>query len=74
VVDDIVERGSGSLYIKARILTLDDRYKGMVVGKAGAMIKEISMAARKELETASNKQVYLDLTVETDSHWMEYYS
>lgn len=71
VVDEVIERDSGSLYIKARILTLDDRYTGMVIGKNGSMIKEISMAVRKELETASNKKVFIDLTAETDKHWME---
>jgi len=44
----------------------------MIVGKNGLMIKEISMASRKELETATNKKVFLDLTVEVDPHWMEY--
>ena len=36
------------------------------------MIKEIGMATRKELETATNKKVFMDLTVETDPHWMDY--
>lgn len=72
VVDDIIERENGNLYIKARILTSADRYKSMIIGKKGAMIKEISMAARKELETASSKKVFLDLTVETDPHWMDF--
>jgi len=31
--------------------------------------------ARKEIELATSKKIYLDLTVETDSHWQtEYYS
>jgi len=72
VVDDIEERANGTLFIKARILTSADRYKAMIIGKGGAMVKEISMAARKELETATNKKVYVDLTVETNPHWMEY--
>lgn len=72
VVDDIEERPNGSLYVKARILTSADRYKSMIIGKGGAMIKEISMAARKELETASNKKVFLELTVVTDPHWLDY--
>ena len=72
VVDDVIERKKGAVYMKARILTSADRYKAMIIGKGGAMIKEISMAARKELETAANKKVFLDLTVETDPHWMEY--
>jgi GTP-binding protein Era len=72
VVDEVTERVNGTLYIRARILTSADRYKAMIVGKGGVMIKEISMAARKELETASNKKVFLELTVETDPHWIDY--
>lgn len=71
LVDDLVERENGALYIQARILTSADRYKSMIIGKGGRMIKEISMAVRKELETASNKKIFLDLTVETDPHWMD---
>jgi GTPase len=71
VVDEVVERDNGVLYIKARILTAADRYKSMIVGSRGSMIREISMGARKELEVASNKKVYLELTVETDPHWMD---
>lgn len=70
-VDEIKERPSGTLYVKAKILTNADRYKSMIIGKNGKMIKEISMAARKELETAANKKVFLDLTVETNPHWIE---
>lgn len=73
VVDEITERDSGSLFVKARILATEERYQAMVIGKGGSMIKEISMASRKELERATNKKVFLDLTVETDPHWMEIY-
>lgn len=72
VVDDIEEKDNGVTYIKARLLTSADRYKGMIIGHQGSMIKEISMAARKELEVAANKKVYLELTVETDAHWIDY--
>jgi len=72
VVDEVIERDNGALYIKARILTSADRYKSMIIGKSGVMIKEISQASRKELETASNKKVFLELTVETDPHWVDY--
>lgn len=72
VVDEIEERENGVTYIKARLLTSADRYKGMIIGKSGSMIREISMAARKELEIAANKKVYLELTVDTDPHWIDY--
>ncbi|KKS85477.1 MAG: GTPase Era [Candidatus Gottesmanbacteria bacterium GW2011_GWA1_43_11] len=71
VVDEISERPNGDLYIRGRIITTHDRYKIMIVGKSGAMIREIGMATRKELEIASGKKVYVDLTVEVNPHWME---
>ncbi len=72
IVDEISNRENNTMYVKARILTGADRYKAMIIGKNGVMIKEISMAARKELEVAGNRKVFLDLTVETDPHWIEY--
>lgn len=72
VVDDVIERDNGTVYIKAKIVTSADRYKSMIIGKGGVMIKEISQAARKELETATSKKIYLELRVETDPHWTEY--
>ncbi len=71
VVDEITERKNGITYIKARILTTNDRYKKMLIGAAGRKIKEIGSFARKEIALAINKKVYLDLTVETDPHWQE---
>lgn len=70
-VHEIAERESGMLYIQATIYTSADRYKKMIIGEGGRMIKAIGSYARKELELASQKKVYLDLTVETDPHWME---
>lgn len=71
VVDEITEREDGLLYIQARILTSNNKYRKMIIGQKGKMIKEIGMAARKELEIATNKKVFLDLQVEVDKHWME---
>lgn len=71
VVDEINTRENQVVYIKARIVTSDDRYKKMIIGEKARMIKEIGMAARKELETATNKKVYLDLTVEANPHWTD---
>ncbi|OGK25161.1 hypothetical protein A3A46_00595 [Candidatus Roizmanbacteria bacterium RIFCSPLOWO2_01_FULL_37_13] len=71
VVDEITERKNGIMYIRARILTTEDRYRRMLVGAEGRKIKEIGSYARKEIALATGKKVYLDLTVETDPHWQE---
>lgn len=73
IVDEITERGNGMMYVKARILTTDSRYKKMLIGTAGRKIKEIGSYARKEIALATGKKVFLDLTVVTDPHWQETY-
>lgn len=59
------------IVIEAAILTYDSKYKKMIIGAGGRALKEVGIAARKELATALNKKVYLDLEVETDKHWEE---
>lgn len=71
VVDEITTRHNDTVYIRARIITSQARYKKMIVGEGGRMIKEIGMAARKELSTSTNKKIFLELTVETNPHWHE---
>lgn len=70
-VDEVEERENGTLYVAARILTREERHKGMIVGKGGRGVREIGQSTRKELEGVTNKKVYLDLTVEVDDHWVE---
>lgn len=73
VVDEVVERdlpagrqGNGTIYIKARILTSDIKYKKMIIGDNAHRIKQIGSMARKEFEVATDRKIYLDLTVEED--------
>lgn len=70
VVDEIIERNNLLTYIKARVLTTHDVYKKMLIGAGGRRIKEIGSMARKELELATGKKIYIDLIVETDKHWV----
>lgn len=71
VTIDSVEEKDNRLSIVGKIIISDDRYKSMIIGRDGRMIKEIGMAARKELETATNKKIYIDLTVEVNAHWQD---
>lgn len=59
------------LEIAARILTNEERYKRIIIGKGGYKIKEIGKMARKELEQATNKKIFLELEVEVDPHWVK---
>lgn len=72
VVDTIEDRGK-ILAIHASIITNVARHKGMIIGKGGRKLKEIGMSARKELELAAQKKIFLELSVKVDEHWMERY-
>jgi len=69
-VDNVKEQEK-IFHIEARILTDADRYKKMIIGRKASTLKEIGQLARKELEQALNKKVYLSLEVEVDKHWVE---
>lgn len=64
-----IEDKADIIVIQAVILTSDARYKKMIIGAGGRSIKEIGIASRKELATALNKKIFLELEVETDRHW-----
>ena len=66
-----VEEKPEMFVIKAVVYTYDSRYKKMIIGAGGRSIKEIGIAARKELEAALNKKIFLELEVETDRRWEE---
>lgn len=70
VVEEIKDKKK-LIYIKAIIYTNAERYKKMIIGARGKKIKEIGHNARKELELMSQRKIYLELEVKTDTHWME---
>lgn len=66
VVDEVKPRKNGLYYIKARLITLEERYKKMIIGAGGNRIKQIGSMARRELEVATGNKIYLDLKVEAE--------
>jgi GTPase len=59
----------GVIAIYATILVDRESQKPIVIGKGGAMIKEIGSAARQELIHHFESKVYLDLHVKVKSEW-----
>ena len=68
-VTNIKFRSNGNRFIDATIWTTNDRYKRMIIGNQAKKIKQIGMSARKELETALNTKIFLDLNVKIDPKW-----
>jgi len=66
-----MEEKENIFVIAAQILTNNERYKKMIIGKKGITIKNIGIKARNELELLTNKKIFLDLQVVVDPHWPE---
>jgi GTPase len=72
IVDQLEEAGEDAT-TKAYCTILVDResQKPIVIGRAGAMIKQIGTAARQELQKYFGTKVYLDLHVKVKSEWRD---
>jgi len=70
-IQEMTQRENGPFYIKAAILTTSTRYKKMIIGSGGSMIRDIGSAARRELEMVTGKKIYLDLEVVVEERWQE---
>jgi len=61
--------GEGKLWVRAFIVVERESQKGIVVGRGGAVIKEIRLAALKELRAIFDWKIELDLRVKTGKDW-----
>jgi GTP-binding protein Era len=57
--------------VYASIVVEKEGQKGIVIGRAGSMIKEIGKAAREELEERSGGRWFLDLNVKVRADWRD---
>ena len=72
IVDRIEPAGDDKIMnIYCTILVDRESQKPIVIGRAGAMIKQIGTAARAELEKYLESRVYLDLHVKVKSEWRD---
>jgi GTP-binding protein Era len=59
----------GEKVVRADVLVETDSQKQIVIGKAGAMIREIGSRARPEVEALLGHPVFLDLRVKVRPRW-----
>jgi GTP-binding protein Era len=71
IVDQFDESEPRLVRLYCTILVDRESQKPIVVGRAGAMIKQIGTAARLELEKFFDRKVYLDLHVKVKSEWRD---
>ncbi|HKL99672.1 MAG TPA: GTPase Era [Mobilitalea sp.] len=64
--------GRGSLVdIDATIICERDTHKGIIIGKGGAMLKQIGTQARREIENLLDCKVNLKLWVKVKNNWRD---
>jgi len=71
VVVDRFDESAGMLKLYCSIVVDRESQKPIVVGRGGAMVKQIGVAAREELERFFETKVFLDLRVRVKSEWRE---
>ena len=71
IVDRIEPADDKITNIYCTILVERESQKPIVIGRAGAMIKQIGTAARAELERYLESRVFLDLHVKVKSEWRD---
>jgi GTP-binding protein Era len=69
-VDEFSEhRRPARIDIRATVFVEQDSQKGILIGRGGAMLKQIGTAARRDLEAFFGVQVFLGLTVQMRRNW-----
>jgi GTP-binding protein Era len=71
VTIDRFEEGEKLHRIFATIHVERETQKGIVIGKKGHLLKEVGIAARKDLEKLLGRQVYLELRVKVTAGWRD---
>jgi GTP-binding protein Era len=68
-IDEFTERGDHGVYIAATLFVERNSQKGIVIGRDGQMLKQIGMTARQEIESMSDRKVFLKLRVKVRKNW-----
>ncbi|MBQ3854737.1 MAG: KH domain-containing protein, partial [Anaerovibrio sp.] len=56
-------------YVRVTIYVERDSQKGIIIGKKGAMLKEIGALARQDIQMLLGGKVFLDLWVKVKKDW-----
>ncbi len=63
------EENENMIRVQATIMVERDSQKGIVIGKRGALLKEVGTLARKDIEMLLGSKVYLELWVKVQKDW-----
>ncbi len=71
-IDEFTEKADKNLIVIGATIHSDrNSHKGILIGKRGAMLKEIGKQAREELERLLGCRIFLELYVRVDPNWTQ---
>lgn len=68
-VHEYRERDETGAYISATLYVEKESHKAIVIGRGGAMLKQIGSEARRQIEAMSGRRVFLELRVKVLPGW-----
>ena len=68
-MEEITLRPNGDIYARGIIYVERESQKGIVIGKKGAILKEVGQKARIDMEALLGNKVFLDLWVKVKKDW-----
>ena len=73
IIEGVKPKRGKVLHIRAVILVERESQKEIVIGRGGAILKQVGSEARRDLEDLVESKVFLELFVKTSSNWREDY-
>lgn len=70
-IDKMKYEKNGLVNIEATIIAERDSHKAIIIGREGNMIKKIGIAARKDIESLTDRRVNLKLFVKVRKEWRD---
>ncbi|MDO7905451.1 GTPase Era [Paenibacillus sp. JX-17] len=68
-IEDMRVEENGTVYISAVIFVERDSQKGIIIGKQGAMLKEVGRQARQDIQNLLGSKIFLELWVKVKKDW-----
>ncbi|ACT00892.1 GTPase Era [Paenibacillus sp. JDR-2] len=68
-IEDMKVQENGVVYIGAVIFVERDSQKGIIIGKKGALLKEVGKQARRDIEALLGSRTFLELWVKVKKDW-----
>jgi GTP-binding protein Era len=70
-VDQFRERPQGKTFVAATLIVEKESHKPILIGKGGQRLKQIGIQARREIESALGRNLFLSMRVKVYPNWRE---